>query len=107
METKDKISKIEKIEGDKKAQNLISSAQNATNTKSAKAKTTSAEPAKKATEVKKDRTFDLGKVTASDKKITKIESFFAKLTNIKDKNDFLQSAILRHIKKCKKKFKKS
>lgn len=128
----DKINKIDKIEGDKKAQAVIKKASNANTRKStAKPATKTAAKTKVAKKVskpkvakkpvskeaaknlakkahKKSTTFALGVVSASEKKIAKIEAFFAKfIKNAKDKNDFIETAILHHIKKCKKKFKKS
>lgn len=47
-------------------------------------------------------------ISADTKKLAKIETFFAKfIKNAKDKNEFIEAAIMRHIKKCKKKFKKN
>ena len=47
-------------------------------------------------------------ISADTKKLAKIETFFAKfIKNTKDKNEFIEAAIMRHIKKCKKKFKKN
>lgn len=133
----DKINKIDKIEGDKKAQAVIKKASNAnskgaksaskpapkvTNKSAVKATKTKAQKPKAAKKPsskeaaknfakkahKKTTTFALGVVSASEKKIAKIEAFFAKfIKNAKDKNDFIEAAILHHIKKCKKKFKKS
>ena len=122
MATKDKISKIDKIEENKKAQAVIKKAQNATNSKNttskaklkitpkATKKPTSKEAAKSVAKKahKKKTTFALGVVSTSAKKIAKIEAFFAKfIKNAKDKNEFIEAAIMHHIKKCKKKFKKS
>lgn len=128
----DKINKIDKIESDKKAQAVIKKASNANakGTKSASktapkvanksaAKTQKPKATKKPTSKeaaknfakkahKKSTTFALGVVSASEKKIAKIEAFFAKfIKNAKDKNEFIETAILHHIKKCKKKLKKA
>lgn len=126
----DKINKIDKIERDTKAQAVIKKAQNvgAKGKNSAKtAPKVAKKPAAKAAKAnavkkpvskeaaknlakkaqKKTATFALGVVSASEKKIAKIEAFFAKfIKNAKDKNDFIETAILHHIKKCKKKLKK-
>ena len=121
----DKLSKIDKIEGNKKAQAVIKKASNSANSKStikAKPKPSkmpkpkvakkpvSKEAAKNLAKKahKKSTIFALGVLNASEKKIAKIEAFFAKfIKNAKDKNEFIEAAILRHIKKCKKKFNKN
>lgn len=114
--TKDKLSKIDKIEGNKKAQDIITKAQNvSTDTKSKKAEK-KVKPAKEVKAAQKPsknkkskeiKSFTIGDITisASAKKIAKIETFFQKfIKSAEDKNTFAKKAILRHIrKKCKKK----
>ena len=105
---KDKISKIDKLENSHKAQAIIKEAQ------SASVATKSANPQKKkpakASAKSGQKSLTLGVITISTdtKKLAKIETFFAKfIKNTKDKNEFIEAAIMRHIKKCKKKFKKN
>ena len=60
--------------------------------------------AQKLTKSKLKSSFALGSVFASAEKIAKIEAFFAKfIKNAEDKNAFVKEAILRHIKRHKKK----
>lgn len=116
----DKISKINKIEGSKKAQAVVKKAQNAT---SGKAKKTSAKVSVRAKAVKnavkkeaknikvavskaatKSKTLALGSVALSEKKVAKVEAFFKEfLKDAKTKSEFLEAAILKQIKKHKKK----
>ena len=66
--------------------------------------------AQKASAKSGQKSLTLGVITisADTKKLAKIETFFAKfIKNTKDKNEFIEAAIMRHIKKCKKKFKKN
>lgn len=66
--------------------------------------------AQKASAKSGQKSLTLGVITISTdtKKLAKIETFFAKfIKNTKDKNEFIEAAIMRHIKKCKKKFKKN
>ncbi len=60
--------------------------------------------AQKLAKSKLKSSFALGSVFASAEKIAKIEAFFAKfIKNAEDKNAFIKEAILRHIKRHKKK----
>ena len=60
--------------------------------------------AQKLAKSKLKSSFALGSVFASAEKIAKIEAFFAKfIKNAEDKNAFVKEAILRHIKRHKKK----
>ncbi len=60
--------------------------------------------AQKLAKSKLKSSFALGSVFASAEKIAKIEAFFAKfIKNAEDKNTFVKEAILRHIKRHKKK----
>lgn len=111
MTTKDKIDKIEE---NKKAKTLIKKAQNSTNAKKTRTRTAKKPTSKVAAktvakkQISKENGFALGMLNSSAKKIAKIEIFFAKfIKNAKEKNDFLETAILKHIKKYKKKAKKS
>ena len=121
----DKISKINKIEGNKKAQAVVKRAQNATSGTSkrvakkavAKKAPMSAKAVKNAVKkeaknvkaiakkaVAKGKAFALGSVELSEKKIAKVEAFFKEfLKDAKAKNEFIESAILKQIKKHKKK----
>lgn len=114
----DKISKINKIEGSKKAQAVVKKAQNATRAKSsntkvnAKAKAVKNAVKKEAKNIKvavskvatKGKTLALGSVALSEKKVAKVEAFFKEfLKDAKAKSEFLETAILKQIKKHKKK----
>lgn len=103
-------SKIDKIEENKKAQRLVKKAQNSTSSTKAVRKSTkkpSSKVAAKAVakkQIGKKNGFALGTLQTSAKKIAKIEAFFAKfIKNAKAKNEFLEKAILKQIKKYKKK----
>lgn len=103
-------SKIDKIEENKKAQRLVKKAQNSTSSTKAVRKSTkkpSSKVAAKAVakkQISKKNGFALGTLQTSSKKIAKIEAFFAKfIKNAKAKNEFLEKAILKQIKKYKKK----
>ena len=115
----DKISKINKIEGNKKAKAVVKKAQNATSTASKKvstrAKKVQVAAKKVASKVAKDakvavakgKAFALGSVEISEKKLAKIEAFFKDfIKDAKAKNEFFEAAILKQIKKHKKKCKK-
>ena len=110
----DKISKINKIEGNKKAQAVVKRAQNATSAgkKSVNAKAVKSAVKKEAKNIKtvakkavaKGKAFALGSVELSEKKIAKVEAFFKEfLKDAKAKNEFFEAAILKQIKKHKKK----
>lgn len=105
--TTDKVSKIDKIEQNKKAQAIITKASNSTNekTKPAKACSKKDKECTKASKSKELKSFSLGAITISTsaKKIAKIEAFFEKfIKNVEDKNAFVGKAILKQIKKHKK-----
>lgn len=114
----DKISKINKIEGSKKAQAVVKKAQNATRAKisstkvNARAKAVKNVVKKEAKNIKatvskattKGKTLALGSVALSEKKVAKVEAFFKEfLKDAKAKSEFLETAILKQIKKHKKK----
>lgn len=108
----DKISKINKIEGNKKAQAVVKKAQNATSTASKKVQVAAKKVASKVAKdakvaVAKGKSFALGNLATSEKKIAKIEAFFKDfIKDAKAKNEFFEAAILKQIKKHKKKCKK-
>lgn len=82
----------------------------ATQKKAEKANKKALKNAQKASAKNGQKSLTLGVITisADTKKLAKIETFFAKfIKNTKDKNEFVEAAIMRHIKKCKKKFKKN
>lgn len=102
--------KIDKIEENKKAQRLVKKAQNATSSTKPARKSTKKPTSKVAAktmakkQIGKNNGFALGTLQASAKKIAKIEAFFAKfIKNAKAKNEFLEKALLKQIKKYKKK----
>ena len=99
----DKISKIEKIEGSKKAKSIVSKASNRTgNTK----KTTTRAPRRKPIVVKKVSTPKLQGVSISVDKalIEKVDTLLQNLgKKAQGKVAFIEEAISRHIKKHKKK----
>ena len=117
---KDKISKIDKLEKNEKAQAIVNKASSgalseakspkkAVRKPSKKPKTPKLAKAPKPAEKKADKgkaktSFVVGSITGSSDKIAKIQAFFEKFAkNVEDKNDFIKAAILRHIKKHKKK----
>lgn len=54
--------------------------------------------------VAKGKSIALGNIAFSEKKLAKVEAFFKEfLKDAKAKNEFIESAILKHIKKHKKK----
>lgn len=116
----DKINKINKIEGSKKAQAVVKKAQNATSSATkktganvnAKVKAVKKAVKKEAKNIKatvskaatKGKTLALGSVALSEKKVAKMEAFFKEfLKDAKAKNEFFETAILKQIKKHKKK----
>ena len=114
---KDKISKIDKLEKNEKAQAIVNKASSgalseakspkkAVRKPSKKPKTSKLAKAPKPDEKKAGKaktSFTLGSITGNAEKIAKIQAFFEKFAkNVEDKNDFIRAAILRHIKKHKK-----
>ena len=116
---KDKISKIDKLEKNEKAQAIVNEASSGSlsgakspkkvaKKPSKKPKTPKLAKAPKPAEKKTDKgkvkaSFALGSITGNAEKIAKIQAFFEKFAkNVEDKNDFIKAAILRHIKKHKK-----
>ena len=114
---KDKISKIDKLEKNEKAQAIVNEASSGSLSGAKSPKKVAKKPSKKPKTPKLAKapkpaekkagkvkaSFALGSITGSGDKIAKIQAFFEKFAkNVEDKNDFIRAAILRHIKKHKK-----
>ena len=104
------------IKNSKKAQAVVKKAQNATRAKKTSAKVNAKvvknAVKKEAKNIKvatikaatKGKTLALGSLALSEKKVAKVEAFFKEfLKDAKAKSEFLETAILKQIKKHKKK----